>query len=210
MVRVRQPRDQGLTVVELLVSASLFLVAFGMFSGSLYASQRLQRQSSEFSRANDQIQVALQSIDRQIRSGFVVGTASLAGADAAVIIYSQATGAPRCFAWAFADEDAGGKSGEASLFTASWAASASRPAFSLAGANGWVKMASGLWNWKVSPQVEPFTAQVQAVGLLKTLDVSFLVNTTLEGRARATAAVKSTYTSRNLERSDITAGTSCV
>lgn len=200
--------DRGLTVVELLIAASLLLVALSMFSGSLFTSQRAQATNAAYSRANDQVQIALQSIDRQIRSGYVVGIGTLTNADAVVTIYSEASGTPRCFAWAVADADATGKSQVASLFTATWDAfTGTQPAFTIGGGGGWVRMATDLWNWRVSPQIAPFTVQSASAGVLKTLDVAFRLNAT--DRSAATVEVASSFTSRNLERSVAASGSTC-
>lgn len=191
-------RDAGLTLVEVLVSASLLVLALVMFGGSLVTAQRAQGTNAQYSQANDQAHLALQAIDRQIRSGFVVGTTSVANADAAVKIYSEAGGAARCFAWAVADDDLGGRSGLAKLYVASWdprPVGASVPSFP---GSGWTAMASNLWNWLVSPQVEPFDVPTPATGVLKTLDVTLRLNAST--RSEATIELTSSFTSRNVDR----------
>lgn len=190
--------DAGLTLVEVLISASLLIVALTMFGGSLVTSQKLQVTNSQYSRANDQAQLAFQTLDRQIRSGYVVGTTSVSGADAGVRIYSDAGGSPRCIAWVVADADPVARTGIATLYTTSWdATSGAMPSFS---STTWTAMATDLWNWLVVPQVEPFTVPTPPANVLKTLNVVLRLNATT--RTEATVELTSSFTSRNVERKD--------
>lgn len=190
--------DAGLTLVELLISASLLVVALTMFGGSLVTSQKLQVTDSQYSRANDQAQLAFQAIDRQIRSGYVVGATTVSGADAAVRIYSDAGGTPKCIAWVVADGDPAGKTGIATLYTTSWdAVAGTMPSFP---STGWTAMATDLWNWLIVPQVEPFDVPTPPTNVLKTLNVFLRLNATQ--RADATVELTSSFTSRNVERAN--------
>lgn len=114
-------REEGMSLIELMVGMSLLLVALLMFGSALYITQRSAQQSSNYSIANDAVHLAMQDIDRQLRSGYVVNTAQIGAAAAgrAVRIYTEATGSPRCVAWALAA--APGSSTSLALYTASWA-----------------------------------------------------------------------------------------
>lgn len=202
---IDQSSDRGLTLVEVLISASLLLLTLVMFGGSLVTAQKAQGTSSAYSRANDQAQLALQTLDRQIRSGFVVGTVAVSNADAAVKIYSEAGGSARCFAWVVADSDVSGKTGLATLYLAEWDPKPATPNGPLVpmpsfavGSAAWRPMATDLWNWLAPTQVEPFQVPPPASTVLKSLDVAFVLNAS--NRPEAAIELKSSFTSRNVER----------
>lgn len=105
LTRETAASDSGMTLIELIVAMSLLLVALAMFSSALYVTQRSAQQSSKYSLANDAVHLALQDIDRQLRSGYLVsvdgiGTAAPAGRVAR--IYTEVNGVGRCVAWAVA------------------------------------------------------------------------------------------------------------
>lgn len=200
--------DAGLTLVELLVAMSLFLVAMVMFGTSLYVTQRMQASNGQYSRANDQAHLALQAIDRQIRSGYVIAVpVPPANTDAAVKIYTEAGGTPRCVMWVVAapgQADATVTPGTKWLYTTSWDPTGatlpgSLPTFA---ANGkyWATAATDLWNWLVVPgPIAPFTITTPlSTSVLPTLNVAFLLNASQ--RAEATVEVGSAFTSRNVPR----------
>lgn len=203
-------RQAGLTLVELLVSMSLFLVAIAMFTGSLYVVQRMQITDDQYSRANDQVHLALQTIDRQIRSGYVIKVpVAPVGTDAAVKIYTEAGGKPRCVMWVVANPavvDPQTATGTKALYTTAWDPTgtdttlpSSFPTFG-ATSKYWSQMASDLWNWIVVPgPVAPFTVTTPAnTNILPTLNVAFRLNAST--RDRATVEVVSSFTSRNVPR----------
>jgi prepilin-type N-terminal cleavage/methylation domain-containing protein len=201
--------DAGLTLVELLVAMSLFLVAITMFGGSLYVMQRMQITDDQYSQANDQVHLALQTIDRQIRSGYVISVpVAPAGADAAVKIYTEAGGKPRCVMWVVANpavQDPRLTVGTKSLYTTAWdptgtdtTVPSTLQTFS-AKSKYWILAASNLWNWLVVPgPVQPFTVTSGNTSILPTLNVAFRLNAST--RSAATIEVASTYTSRNVPR----------
>lgn len=203
--------EDGLTLVEVLVSLSLFLLALLMFGGSLTVAQRLQVTNAEYSKANDQLQLALQTIDRQIRSGYVVTVMGSppTGADAAVKIFTQADGAPKCVIWAVGPSASAVKS----LYTTSWNVPGGTAPTTLSGGS-WIPMATNLWNYVPPNNEAPFTSVAAYGQVLPKLDVRFLINAGQRGAATATIAT--TFTSRNVPRSleaipgtVLTAGSAC-
>ena len=195
--------DAGLTLVELLVAMSLFLVAITMFGGSLYVMQRMQITDDQYSQANDQVHLALQTIDRQIRSGYVISVpVAPAGADAAVKIYTEAGGKPRCVMWVVANpavQDPRLAPGTKSLYTTAWdptgtdtTVPSSLQTFN-ATSKYWIPMASDLWNWLVVPgPVQPFTVTSGNTSILPTLNVAFRLNASTRSTATIEVDRKST------------------
>lgn len=202
-------RDAGLTLVELMVAMSIFLVAMVMFGTSLYVVQRLQSTNSQYSRANDQANLALQAIDRQVRSGYVIAMpVAPAGTDAAVKIYTEAGGKPRCVMWAVAPPavtDPTVTAGTKWLYTTAWDPTgvdpqlpSSLPAF-VGNGQRWATAATDLWNWLVvGDPVVPFAIPLAPSNVLKTLDVSLVLNAST--RPEAAIELRSTFTSRNVPR----------
>lgn len=204
--------EAGLTLIELLVAMSLFLVAIVMFGGSLTVMLGMQKTDDAYSRANDQAQLALQAIDRQIRSGYVVAAGpgiAPVGADSAVKIYTEAGGEPRCVMWAVAKPAAVDGTADPnirSLFKTEWDPTGNGVKLpkTLQSFNAkskyWTTMATDLWNWVVVPgPVQPFTVVTPSnTNILPTLSVVFRLNASR--RTAATIDVTSTYTSRNVPR----------
>lgn len=187
--------DQGLTLVEVLVSLALFLLALTMFGATLVVAQRLQGTSREYSSANDQAQLAFTNIDRQVRSGYVA--AVLAGTswfDSAVKIYTEAGGSPKCAMWVVVSPSAGAP---AALLTTTWDPVTATAPTSLAGAT-WYTAATGLWNYVPPNNVTVFTSPLTPTGLLPVLSVDLRLNAS--SRADATIELTSVFTSRNVPR----------
>lgn len=113
-------QDEGMTLVELLVSMAMLMIALVLFGLALYITQRSAQQSSSYSRANNAVHLALQDIDRQVRSGYVVSDAPIGSVlkGWAVRIYTESSGVPRCVAWAVAPGPA--PSTTLALYTIDW------------------------------------------------------------------------------------------
>lgn len=193
-------REAGLTLVEVLVALSLFLVAVLMFGSSLSAIQRMQVTSSAYSRANDQVQLAFQEIDREIRSGYVANVlgpapfpAPPSGSDWAVKLFTQARGVAQCVMWALGPVGSPIKT----LYRTSWDANGGSPPTSLS-SSGWRLVATDLWNFVAPNSVTPFVVLTGGSGVLPLLQVDFLINA--QSRAEAAVRVTSTFTSRNVPR----------
>lgn len=211
--------DSGLTLVELLVAMALFLVALLMFSGSLWTVQRMQRIDDEYSRQNDAALLAFQSIDRQVRSGYVAGTGAITGADEGVRIYTEAGGKPQCVMWVLATPVAGGPQG---LYTTSWwpldstATYKTAPtSFSATSTGVWRQVVGDVWNKLLSKTA--LTSLSASGGILASLQVDLWVNDAtvqavwwtdtvkyaafLDRAKRQAVEVSSYFTSRNAPRS---------
>lgn len=183
--------ERGLTLVEVLVSASLFVLALMMFGASLVVAQRMQLSNSAYSRANDQAHLAIASMDRQVRSGYVVGvTTGLGFATEAVKVMTLTGGSPTCVMWAVAPAGS-----TASLYTASWTPPTQTAPTSLSGMR---TAATDLWNYTGGNAVTAFTVVPGVGNVLPALSVNLLLNATT--RPEAAVSVATTLTSRNVDR----------
>src|SRR5438034_5741471 len=65
-------REEGMTLVEVLVSLSLLTVVLAVFTNALMTSQAAVNRQSDRSTSNDQARLAIEQPDREIRSGNVL------------------------------------------------------------------------------------------------------------------------------------------
>lgn len=98
--------EQGWSLVELLFVLALSGVVTAMVAGFLTSSQNTLGRQTARSISNDQIRLAAQSFDREVRSGNVVynpASESFSAGDIApgmsVRVYAQTNGDPRCVQW---------------------------------------------------------------------------------------------------------------
>lgn len=153
--------DRGFTIIELMMSSALLLIALLMFTSALSTVQRASRRQSDLSSANDQARLAIQEIDRQVRSGYVTDAASpdpdFPDAAAVARIYTESrpggAGARECVAWLLFPA-----SGQQSLYSRSWVAGAEAPTFDpdAPTSNGWRIVADSIVNGDLDANDETF------------------------------------------------------
>jgi len=107
-LRALRVRTQaGTTVIEMLVAMSLLSVVMGIVLAGLVSMQNTENRVNNRSQTNDQLRLAVEQIDRQIRSGNLLynpaneGTnaGSGIGAGFSMRVYTQANGVDRCVQW---------------------------------------------------------------------------------------------------------------
>lgn len=124
-MRDRRPRsrDDGMTLVEMLVSMLVFSLAITLVYGAVIFTMRTMNESQQSSDAVTEARLALATIDRQVRSGNVLyspekepglysGCSAVAGTNSGTCmrIYTQSNGDQKCVQWQVIDEDADGLS----------------------------------------------------------------------------------------------------
>jgi prepilin-type N-terminal cleavage/methylation domain-containing protein len=111
-IRRRSADDRGMSLVEVLVSMSIMATVTLIFTSTLASVQRAEVSEEKRTQLNDQARLALQSMDRQIRSGNLLydpvsepNTSYTTGADAGYMlrVYTQVNaptiGTYRCSLW---------------------------------------------------------------------------------------------------------------
>ena len=146
--RTGAPAESGLTLVEMLVSMIVFGIAMAIVTGAAIAVVRMSHQAQDSSDAVFAVRQAVDTIDRQVRSGNVlwspqdeatyVTTCQGMGTNAGscMRIFTQANGNEKCVQWQMLADS----SGTYTLRMRSWATT-----WQTGGAvTGWGVVARGL------------------------------------------------------------------
>ena len=187
----KRMRDEGgLTLVELMVTMSIMSLVLLVFTSMLASVQRAEVDEQRRTELNDQARLALQSIDRQVRSGNLLynpsvepNTSITAGADAGYMlrVYSQVnaptSGGYRCALWLIDDSQ--------QLRYRWW------PPNQPEDATAWRVVATGIVNRNTSTQA--FTLQ----STNRTVDVTFKVNNAYTNHPTLTTSFSLSVTGRN-------------
>lgn len=187
----RRIRDErGLSLVELLIAMAILSIVMLVMTTTLTTIQRAVVEEDVRVQLNDQARLAVQVIDRLVRSGNIlydpVDEAGNDPYDAAATgylfrIYTQAEQVegqdPRCALWLVNDQQ--------QLLYRTW------PVLSPDDATGWTIAADGIVNRDLGEP--PFT--LDAAG--RTIAVEFHVNPDLVERPEATQVVEASLTGRN-------------
>jgi prepilin-type N-terminal cleavage/methylation domain-containing protein len=156
--RLLRQRDEGLTLVELMVTMLVLGIAMAVVMSALLGIQTFTRDAQGSADANFEARQAIAQIDRQVRSGNVLyspanetepSTCTPDGTDAGTCmrVYTQANGSERCVQWQVLADPA--DAGRQMLRSRSWA-----PTWQTDGNyTGWVTQARGL---VLSPSEPPF------------------------------------------------------
>lgn len=160
--RLRRPRsDEGMTLVEMLVSMLVFSVAVTLVYGAVIFTMRTMNESQQSSDAVTEARLALATIDRQVRSGNVLYSPAnepalysgctadpdpLKSAGTCMRIYTQSNGDEKCVQWQVLDDGSG--NGTADLRVRSW-----ETTYPAGDATDWSVAARGL----VLSSDQPFT-----------------------------------------------------
>jgi prepilin-type N-terminal cleavage/methylation domain-containing protein len=178
----RRVDDQiGLTLVELVVAMSILSIVMLVFLTTLTTIQRAVVDEQTRSETTNQARLAVQSIDRQVRSGNLLYNPSLEPTlpNYTLRIFTQSNGDARCALWQINDSQ--------QLVYRSW------PPLTPEDATPWHVVAEGVVNRAVSPAVSVFSLSSTS----RTITVTFLVNDDLTNEPTATERVQAALTGRN-------------
>lgn len=182
--------ERGMTLVELLVAMAILSIVMLVMTTTLTSIQRAVVEQDVRGRLNDQARIALQSIDRLVRSGNILyDPVDETGNDPYDVtasgymfrIYTQAERTededPRCALWLVNDEQ--------QLLYRTW------PVLDPDAASQWEIVADAVVNRDLD---EP-AFSLDSSG--RTIAVEFHVNPDLEDRPQATQVVRASLTGRN-------------
>lgn len=195
--RIRFCSDAGFTLTELLVAMAILSIVLLVFTTTFASIQRAVSDQQVRSTNNDNIRLALENLDRLVRSGNVLIDPSITDTDCkssgsahqCLLAYTQANGTTaqpaRCIQWRVEGT---------TLQTRSWLPA---PASKAATVTGWRDVADGILNLQTSPVTETFSLDPDPLKQERAVEVLFLVGTGSEGLDGPTARVEATLTARN-------------
>jgi prepilin-type N-terminal cleavage/methylation domain-containing protein len=188
-LRHRSGEEQGMTLTELVVAMAILSIAMVVFLSTLTSIQRASVNEDTRSRNVDQVRLAMQTIDRQVRSGNLLynpntayGTPPLPVGHT-LLIYTQSNGVFACVLWTIDDTDR--------LLTRAWDPLDPNIAIPL-GSTGWRVVAEDVIN-RVGAPTTAFS--LDSTG--RTITVTLVVNTDPTGSPNATQRLQSAVTGRN-------------
>jgi type II secretory pathway pseudopilin PulG len=189
-----------MTLVELLVSMSILSIVLLVFVAVLASVQRGVVAQDTLSQTLDQTRLALQQLDREMRSGNVLYDPALENAPAAsggipscsgclpgytLRVYTQTNadtrGTYKCVLWKIDTAQR--------LMTQQW------PPSDPSNASGWRIVATGIVNGSINEP--PFTLDPDPLKGGRTLNILFAVNSDLAHRPTQTVKVQASLTGRN-------------
>jgi len=181
-------RETGSSVVEVMVTLALLAIVLTIFSTAMVVMFNRVHTAERRSESNDAVRLAIQELDRQVRSGNVIHDPA-EDAGMSLRIYTQtnaptATEESRCVEWRV---DAG------RLQTRSW--SKDYPALE-SWVTGWRTVAEHLKNDATDRPAFAFDNAQLAFGQ-RIVQVSFLVNR--DERAGSNTEVSASLTGRNVQ-----------
>lgn len=187
-LRRRLDAERGMTLVELVVAMAMLSIVMVIFLSTLTSIQKATVNQDVRSRTIDQVRLAMQSIDRQVRSGNLLYNPSSAYGSPALptgytlLIYTQAnlpTTGDKCVLWSI--------NGSNQLVTRQW------PPLHPEEATSWQIVAEDVVNRLGATPTTAFSLDPTG----RTIMLTFLVNTDLTGSPNATQRLKASVTGRN-------------
>ena len=182
--------ERGMTLVELVVAMAILSIVMLVMTTTLSSIQRAVTEEDVRTRLNDQARLALQSIDRLVRSGNLLydpvdesGNDPYDATETGYLfrIYTQAQQsedqAARCALWLVNDDQ--------ELMYRTW------PVLDPAGATEWTIVAEGI----VNRDLDQPAFSLDPTG--RTIAVEFHVNPDLDARPQATQVMEASLTGRN-------------
>jgi prepilin-type N-terminal cleavage/methylation domain-containing protein len=192
--------ERGMTLVEVLVAMSIMSIVLLVFTSVLTSVQRAVARQDSLSQTLDQSRLAMQQLDREMRSGNVLYDPALENAAPGVPgripsctgcvpgytlrVYTQTNadtrGTYRCVLWKIDNQQ---------LMTRWW------PPLEPSNASGWRIVATGIVNRTLSESA--FSLDPDSLTGGRTLNVLYAVNSDLTHRSTQTARIQASLTGRN-------------
>ena len=189
-------QEDGFTLPELLIAMMILGLVLVVFLNTLTSVQRSAVRQDYLSRANDQARLAVEELDREIRSGNVLYDPALESSYSALPvgftlrIYTQTNAPTRtpnpgylCSIWTINDEN--------QLIKNLW------PPLDPAAATGWRVVAEGVVNRVANPVVPAFSLNPDVNKGGRTVDIKLVLNPNEESSFSRTVQVETSSTGRN-------------
>jgi prepilin-type N-terminal cleavage/methylation domain-containing protein len=200
--------ERGMTLAELIVAMSILSIVSTVFVGVLVSVQRDVVRTTEWQQNNDQARVALETIDRQIRSGGLLYPPTNDGS--VLVVYTQAS-APhfetaswngsRCVEWRV-----NGTTLESrwwrSQYSGDWSGVVGAP-----NTTGWREVAIGVVNYSAPNNEQLFVIDSDPLKGGRTVNVVLLMNVAYDVRPNETVKIQAALTARN---TSVGLSTACV
>jgi type II secretory pathway pseudopilin PulG len=175
-----------MTLPEVLVSMALLGAVAVVFLSVLASMQTSVARNAEWTQNNDQARLAVESIDRHMRSGNVLYAPAADGSS--IVIWTQSnandpTLGQRCIQWRVIDRK---------LETRWW-----QPQPLPQNPTEWRTVAEGIVNYVVSPTVPAFAIDADPYKGNRMVDVVLLVNNEYEAHGNQTVRIQAAVTGRN-------------
>lgn len=178
--------ERGLSLAELMVASFIFGIVMLVFTTTMASVQRAVVRQDNLSRTNDQARLAMEQLDREIRSGNVLYDPAVESDPNYVVrVYTQSNAPSRgtfsCVLWQLDDEGR--------LLTRRW------PPSDPSSATDWRVVATGIVNQALS--VPAFVLDADPAKGGRTLTVTFRVNDDLDRNPTQTIEITESLTGRN-------------
>jgi prepilin-type N-terminal cleavage/methylation domain-containing protein len=195
--RIRPSSEAGFTLSELLVAMAIMSIVLLVFTTTFASIQRAVSDEQVRSVNNDNVRLALENLDRLVRSGNVLVDPALTDTDCkstgsshqCLLAYTQANGTTalpaRCIQWRVQGT---------TLQTRYWLPV---PASKAATVTNWRTVAEGILNLQTTPVTETFTLDPDPLKQDRSVEILFLVGTSTDGLQGPIARVEASLTARN-------------
>ena len=185
--------ERGMTIVEMMVTMMILGITLAIFMSVLFSVQRGVVRQEAHSARNDQARLAIQALDREIRSGNVLyDPASETVPYYSLRIYTQTNAPTRvtasnpqgttCVQWQLDEEE---------LQTRQWVP------YDPSTVTSWRTVAEGIVNRTVDPDVPLFTVDPDPYKGGRTIQVTLLVNDDYVAHPEQTIRLQAALTGRN-------------
>jgi prepilin-type N-terminal cleavage/methylation domain-containing protein len=185
-IRAAVGDQRGFTITELAITLAMLLVVTGTFVGVLESLNRAVIRQQDRSINNDQARLAVEQLDREIRSGNVLyDPATEDDANFSMRIYTQSNATTRtpsfqCVQWVIEDQE---------LLRRSW------PPGEPENVSDWRIIAENVVN--VEEGVDAFALDPDPDKGGRTVDIVLMVNSTPEDPTNRTVRIETSITGRN-------------
>jgi prepilin-type N-terminal cleavage/methylation domain-containing protein len=187
--------EDGFTLAELVVATAILSIVLLVFTTTFATIKRYVSEQQVRSINNDNVRLALENLDRLVRSGNVLTDPSIVNTDCkatgsayqCLVAYSQANGTTllpaRCIQWRV----------DGTILETRWW----EPGEKATTTTAWREVATGIQNLQTSPVTQTFRLDPDPMKQGRSVEVLFIVGTGAGGIDGPVARVEASLTARN-------------